>query len=97
MQKRRVTVTLPTPGYRALERRARQDVRTAEQQASYLLRQILAMPERQPAERIAALLTAGNALAAAAERVVLGKGTTQRYEYLTEALSAWRALAGGEG
>lgn len=48
MQKRRLVVTLPTPAYRNLEEQAKQDVRTAEQQASYLLRRILSSSDRQP-------------------------------------------------
>jgi hypothetical protein len=50
MQKRRVIVTLPAPDYRALEHQARQDVRTAEQQASFLLRRVLSEPDRRASE-----------------------------------------------
>jgi hypothetical protein len=51
--------------------------------------------------RAAHLLEAGNALAKAADRVVRGAGTTQRYEYLADALDAWECAlvprAGGDG
>jgi hypothetical protein len=50
MQKRRVIVTLPAPDYKALEQQARQDVRTTEQQASFLLRRVLVGMVHQPAE-----------------------------------------------
>jgi hypothetical protein len=52
MQKRRLIITLPAPDYRMLEQQAREDVRSAEQQASYLLRRLLSSDdghtERQP-------------------------------------------------
>jgi hypothetical protein len=50
MQKRRVIVTLPAPDYKVLEQQARQNIRTAEQQASFLLRRLLGEPDRQPVE-----------------------------------------------
>ena len=50
MQNRRVIVTLPAPEYKALEQQARRDVRTTEQQASFLLRRELSTPTRQATE-----------------------------------------------
>jgi hypothetical protein len=50
MQKLRVIATLPVPDYRALEQQAKQDVRTVEQQASFLLRRVLAEQDRQAVE-----------------------------------------------
>lgn len=51
MQKRRLVVTLPGPAYKTLEERARDDVRTTEQQASYLLRRLLTGQIDQSTER----------------------------------------------
>jgi len=47
-----------------------------------------------PEPRGRAILEAGQRMAAAADRVVRGKATTQRYEYLADVLAAWRTLVG---
>ncbi len=49
--------------------------------------------ERAEAERDA-LRQTGDVLATAAERVVAGRGTSQQYEYLADAISAWQGAPG---
>lgn len=40
--KRRILITIPTPDYRALEALAKREERTPDQQASYLIKQLVA-------------------------------------------------------